>query len=118
MKPDTFKIYNKNKYVGILPGKRIDKTEFCEEHILLSRTYNIKPGYIIVVNDCEKFYVTDVRLHDTSSGYKLQLFYESEGEYTKRNKEHCHQWKIAIFNTIGGAVAGLITSILFWLITK
>ncbi len=29
-----------------------------------------------------------------------------------------HDWKIAIFNTFGGAIAGLVTSIIFWLITK
>lgn len=29
-----------------------------------------------------------------------------------------HEWKIAIFNTIAGGVAGLITSVIFWLISK
>lgn len=29
-----------------------------------------------------------------------------------------HNWKIAIFNTIGGAIAGFITSLIFWLLTK
>ncbi len=29
-----------------------------------------------------------------------------------------HNWKIALFSTIGGSIAGLITSLIFWLITK
>ena len=29
-----------------------------------------------------------------------------------------HDWKITVFNVFGGAVAGLITSIIFWLATK
>lgn len=29
-----------------------------------------------------------------------------------------HEWKIAIFSTFGGALAGLIASIVFWFLTK
>ena len=29
-----------------------------------------------------------------------------------------HDWKIAVFSTMGGSIAGLITSLIFWLITK
>jgi hypothetical protein len=39
-------------------------------------------------------------------------------ENEKLRKQHSHDWKIAIFNVLAGGVAGLITSIIFWLITK
>lgn len=33
-------------------------------------------------------------------------------------KQYRHDWIIAIFSTLGGAIAGLITSLIFWLLTK
>ncbi|MBQ7799654.1 MAG: hypothetical protein IJ370_04105 [Oscillospiraceae bacterium] len=39
-------------------------------------------------------------------------------EEAKMKKQFAHDWKIALFGTIGGAVSGLITSFIFWLITK
>ena len=44
--------------------------------------------------------------------------FEDIKERKKLKAQYSHEWKITIFNTLGGAVAGLITSILFWLITK
>ena len=35
-----------------------------------------------------------------------------------RKQQYRHDWKIAIFNTIAGGVAGFITSLVFWLIKK
>ena len=43
---------------------------------------------------------------------------DKEEQLSQLNKQHKHEWKIAVFNTLGGAIAGLITSIMFWLITK
>ncbi len=34
-----------------------------------------------------------------------------------RKKQNRHDWYIAVFNVAGGAVAGLITSVIFWLLT-
>lgn len=39
-------------------------------------------------------------------------------EEAKLKKQFAHDWKIAIFGAVGGAIAGLITSFIFWLITK
>lgn len=33
-------------------------------------------------------------------------------------KQRKHDWIIAIFSTISGGIMGLISSIIFWLITK
>lgn len=117
MKANIFEIFNKEKSIGILPGKFVNKSNLHEEHLLLSDTYSIKPGYIIIANKCEKFYVTDVRLHH-STEHKLEVYYETEGEYIKQQKQRQHNWHLQIFSTISGAIAGFITSIIFWLITK
>lgn len=69
-------IYRRTEKIGVLPCKLIKKTEFCEEHILLSDTYLIKPGYILLVNELEKFYVTDIRLHHPND-HKLEIYYET-----------------------------------------
>ena len=37
---------------------------------------------------------------------------------SEQKQQFRHDWKIAIFNTVAGGIAGLITSIIFWLITK
>lgn len=35
-----------------------------------------------------------------------------------QERQFRHNWKITIFNVFGGSIAGLITSIIFWLTTK
>lgn len=40
-----------------------------------------------------------------------------KNEKELRKKQFSHDWKIAIFSTLGGAVAGFLTSLLFWLLT-
>lgn len=43
----------------------------------------------------------------------------SDQEAAKLRKEqYRHDWKISIFNTCAGGLAGLITSVIFWLITN
>lgn len=39
-------------------------------------------------------------------------------EQEQIRKQHLHDWKIAIFGTLGGGVMGFVTSLIFWLITK
>lgn len=39
-------------------------------------------------------------------------------ETERIKKQNAHDWKIAIFSTIGGGVMGFITSLIFWLVTK
>lgn len=117
MNSNACEIYKNNELIGVLPYKLVKKTEINEEHILLSNTYNINPGYILQINDREKLYVTDVRLHNPKD-HKLEIYFETEATHNNRQKQIQHDWKIAIFNTFGGAVAGLVTSLIFWLITK
>lgn len=116
MKPNQFEIYNSKKFIGVLPGTYIDKTEFCEKHLLISNSYKIIPGFIIIANKQEKLYVTDVRLNHSDNN-KIEVYYETEGEHISNQMKFRHDWKITIFNVIGGSLAGLITSFLFWLIT-
>ncbi len=85
MEPNIFDIYNGKNYIGVLPGSFIEKTELREEHLLLSDSYDIKPGYTIVANKREKFYVTDVRIHRAyDSNKKVEVYYEIEGEHKRR----------------------------------
>lgn len=43
---------------------------------------------------------------------------KQEREDSIRKQQYKHDWKIAFFNAIAGGIAGLVTSIIFWLITK
>lgn len=85
MEPINIEIYKGFKQIGMLPGEFMDKTELREEHLLLSDSYEIKPGYTIVANKREKLYVTDVRLHRAyDSNKKVEVYYEIEGEHKRR----------------------------------
>lgn len=85
MKPINFEIFKEKERVGTLHGEFVKKTDFCEQHILLSNKYDIKPGYVLIADEREKFYVTDVRLHHAyNSNKKLEVFYEIEGEHQRR----------------------------------
>ena len=117
MNPNACEIYKNNKLVGILPYKLVKKTDISEEHILLSNAYDIKPGYILLINKHEKLYVTDIRLHNPNEN-KLEVYFETGAARLNRKKQIRHDWKIAVFNTLGGAVAGFVTSFIFWLITN
>lgn len=44
--------------------------------------------------------------------------FKSAEENKRLKQQFRHDWKITFFNVFGGAIAGLITSIIFWLITK
>ena len=83
MNPNACEIYKSNKLVGILPYKLVKKTDISEEHILLSNAYDIKPGYILLINKHEKLYVTDVRLH-YSDNRKLEIYYETNAQHISR----------------------------------
>ena len=85
MEPINIEIYKGFKQIGMLPGKFIDKTELREKHILLSNKYDIKPGYILIADKREKFYVIDVRLHRTHrTNRKLEIYYETEATHRQR----------------------------------
>ena len=71
------KIYNRRKYIGSIPFKLVKKSEFSYEHLILRDSYTIKPGYLLILNNREKLYVTDVRTHHLST-HKLEIYYETE----------------------------------------
>lgn len=35
-----------------------------------------------------------------------------------RKRQFRHDWRIALFSILGGAISGFITSLIFWLVTK
>lgn len=39
-------------------------------------------------------------------------------EDEKERRAFKHDWRIVVFSTIGGGLMGLITSVIFWLLTK
>lgn len=41
---------------------------------------------------------------------------EKKAEEEKRRREYRHDWRIAVFSVIGGAVSGGIVSLIFWLV--
>lgn len=43
---------------------------------------------------------------------------ERRWEEEQQRKTFRHNWKTTIFGTIGGAMAGLLASIIFWLLTS
>ncbi len=48
----------------------------------------------------------------------IEKEFKEAKEAELRKRQYRHDWKITIFGTLGGAVAGLITSLIFWLLTK
>lgn len=43
---------------------------------------------------------------------------EESKKKDETRKQHIHDYKIALLGIIGGGIMGLITSIIFWLITE
>lgn len=43
---------------------------------------------------------------------------QEERENERLKQQFRHDWKVEIFSVLGGSVAGLITSLIFWLITS
>ena len=67
-----------------------------------------KEGLIIMNNNNYNEHINNVMMQQFKSATE-----------TKRIKQQFrHDWKITIFNVLGGAISGLITSVIFWLITK
>lgn len=103
---DNCKIYKGKKHIGLLPCKLIKKTDLCDEHFLIPSTYHIKPGYILVINNKEKFYVTDVRLIHNDNTH-LNVFFETVSQHKRKQILRIHDW----VNT-GIAIGSLIVAII------
>lgn len=56
-----------------------------------------------------------------SDNFSNDLYFhvlKSTQEVKNQRKQFRHDWKIAIFGALGGSIAGFITSLIFWLLTK
>lgn len=101
---DLCEIYKGRKRVGVLPCKFVKKTELYEEHLLMRDIYNIKPGYKLLINNRERFYVTDVRLQN-SQEHRLEIFFETVAAHKNRVKT-----EIKVNLSLGIAFLSLIVS--------
>ena len=77
---DVCKIYRGKKLIGILPCKFIEKTAFRDEHFLISDTYQINPGYMLLINENEKLYVLDVR-RQHSQNSRIEVYFETVAQH-------------------------------------
>jgi|GEM_PF-4979623 len=49
--------------------------------------------------------------------YARGVAHQKKEDAAKEKCQRRHNWSLAIFNVLGGAVAGLLTSVIFWLLT-
>ena len=73
---DVCEIYKGKKLKWFLPCRFVKKSDMHDEHFLISNKQNIKPGYIISINNQERFYITDVRLHRPQNTH-LKIYFET-----------------------------------------
>lgn len=55
-----------------------------------------------------------IRLTESGRAYVDNMVAEKE----KERRLFLHNWKIAVFSSLFGAIAGLVTSFIFWLLNK
>lgn len=129
MNSTPIRIFKDKKSVGIYIGEFIVKISPYERYISVKSDCPVAIGDVIATEEIknlpspvpfrpETFYVTDVILDRISKDNMLRVYYETEGEHKAKLSSIRHNWKLQIFSTIAGAVAGLATSIIFWFITK
>lgn len=76
------------------------------------------------MNEIERaYYVSEIYLPDKAKKKQeteraLQETSKAQAEIESQRRLFRHEWKIAIFNTVAGGIAGFLTSLAFWLITK
>ncbi|MBE7053430.1 MAG: hypothetical protein E7391_04055 [Ruminococcaceae bacterium] len=85
---DICQIYKGKKLMWTLPCKFIKKSDLCDEHFLIPNKQRIKPGHIISINNQEKFYVTDVRLHRPQDTH-VEIYFET---ITKHKAKFFNFW--------------------------
>ena len=106
MEIESCEIYKGRKLIGILPYKFFKKTDLNNEYFLLANSYAIKPGYTLIINQKEKLYVTDVRLHSYKNSH-INVFFETVAQHNEKQILRIHDW----INT-GIAVGSLISAII------
>lgn len=99
--------------LGLEPLKYRDDCDMIDICKNMGATYKIcyKGSYV-----SEKSRCSVETKQSISQQYNAQKAAE-QNEKELRKKQFSHDWKIAIFSTLGGAVAGFLTSLLFWLLT-
>lgn len=114
MKIQSCEIYKGRKLIGVLPCKLIKKTDLCDEHFLIPSTYHIKPRYILVINNTERFYVTDVRLPHNDNTH-LNVFFETVAQHKEKSIRFWIPVAISIFALIVAILSLLLDVIeLLW----
>ena len=111
MKIKSCEIYKRRKLIGVLPYKYFEKNDLHDEYFLLANRYPIKPGYTLIINKKEKFYVTDVRLHSYKDSH-INVFFETVAQHNEKQTLRIHDW----INT-GIAVGSLIAAIISLLVS-
>lgn len=76
-------------------------------------------------SDFQKLDVDDLKIPNFAKGTQTPLMNQAIYDEAKRYKEECerkrqfrHDWLIASFSAISGAIFGFLSSLIFWLIEK
>ncbi len=85
MNHDICQIYNRKKRIGILPCQFFKKTELYEEHYVMPNTYKLKPDYILLINNCEKLYVTDIRVCHSEEEH-IEVYFETVAKHKEKTE--------------------------------
>ena len=80
---DTCTIYKRKKIKAVLPCRYVKKTDLHDEYFLIHNHESIKPGYILSINNQEKFYVTDVRLHHSQDTH-IEVYFETVAQHKEK----------------------------------
>lgn len=73
--------------------------------------------YLKELNDnglIKSYDLTKLTISQNGIAYLEQI----ETKKEERKAAYTHDWRIAVFSSIFGAIAGFVTSLIFWLITK
>ena len=108
-------------------GKFVTEETTGKTYAILHSSPKLKRGKLLIAKEynengetghIERYYITNIiPVHSTHPIKKVKIHLETESEHINNQMKFRHDWKITIFNVIGGSLAGLITSLLFWLIT-
>ena len=108
-------------------GKFVTEETTGKTYAILHSSPKLKRGKLLIAKEyngngetghIERYYITNIiPVHSTHAIKKVKIHLETESEHINNQMKFRHDWKITIFNVVGGSLAGLITSLLFWLIT-
>lgn len=103
MSIDTCKIYNGRKLVAEIPCSFAKRNN--AEYLEIRNQTKIKPGNHLVINNKEKFYITDIRIQHPSGKY-ADVYFETIAQHKERIEP-----KILARASIVIAILALVVSI-------